>query len=89
VWLVLLPWEIQLELSLEAQLELPLEVWFELPLEVPLELPLELPFDLLLEELPLQLPLAEILGNHYSKKSQLPSINDFLCLANSPKLSSY
>ncbi len=32
---------------------------------------------------------AEILGDPYSKKSPLPSIGGFLCLANSPKLSSY
>ncbi len=30
---------------------------------------------------------AEILGGPYSKKSPLPSIGDFLCLADSPKLS--
>jgi hypothetical protein len=32
---------------------------------------------------------AEILGDPYSKKSPLPSIGDFPCLADSPKLSSY
>jgi hypothetical protein len=32
---------------------------------------------------------AETLGNSYSKKSPLPSIADFPCLADSPKLSSY
>ncbi len=32
---------------------------------------------------------AEILGDPYSKKYPLPSIDDFPCLANSPKLSSY
>ncbi len=32
---------------------------------------------------------AEILGDPYSKKSPLPSIGNFPCLANSPKLSSY
>ncbi len=32
---------------------------------------------------------AEILGDLYSKKSPLPSIGNFLCLADSPKLSSY
>jgi hypothetical protein len=32
---------------------------------------------------------AEILGDSYSKKSPLPSIGNFPCLANSPKLSSY
>jgi hypothetical protein len=31
---------------------------------------------------------AEILGDPYSKKSLLPSIGDFPCLANFPKLSS-
>ncbi len=32
---------------------------------------------------------AEILGDLYSKKSPLPSIGSFPCLADSPKLSSY
>jgi hypothetical protein len=32
---------------------------------------------------------AEILGDPYFKKSSLPSIGDFPCLANPPKLSSY
>jgi hypothetical protein len=32
---------------------------------------------------------AEILGDPYSKKSPLPSICNFPCLADSPKLSSY
>jgi hypothetical protein len=32
---------------------------------------------------------AEILGDPYFKKSPLPSIGNFPCLANSPKLSSY
>jgi hypothetical protein len=31
----------------------------------------------------------EILGDPYPKKSPLPSIGDFPCLAKSPKLSSY
>jgi hypothetical protein len=32
---------------------------------------------------------AEILGDLYSKKSPIPSIGNFLCLADSPMLSSY
>jgi hypothetical protein len=32
---------------------------------------------------------AEILGDPYTKKSPLPSIGDFPCLVDSPKLSSY
>ncbi len=32
---------------------------------------------------------AEILGDPYSKKTPLPSIGDFPCLADSPKITSY